>query len=351
MIHIPFGEEKILNIPKIIGKYEYIKVIGYGSFSIVLLVQNKKGENFACKVVSRELLNELNIFNRFEQEVRIMEQFKHPNIASVQEIVYSNDFIFIIMDYYKRGELFSYILNSGYLSEMDIKKILKQLLEAVSYIHSKDISHRDIKPENILLDSDLVVKLADFGLCHETHCNLLLNTPCGSPFYASPEIIENKPYDGKKSDIWSIGIVLFTMATGTLPWINTNQQKLFEEIIKVEINIPKLVSPPIQNLISLMIQKDPKLRPSAKELLNHPWLIEDDFFIFKSLNKIIKQIKLNNNKINSADSAIKYLQSSKKNLIIRPIKNQNEINDDSFIKKIPNLNSKKKTNILIKNYL
>ena len=274
-IPLQFGEFGILNVPKKIGIYEYIKTIGFGSFSVVILVKNiKTNVFFACKVVSRDMLEKEKIFDRFEQETRTLQILDHPNIVKLFDIIYQKTFFFLILEYCRNGELFKYIITRGYLSEKEVLQLFTQILKAISYIHSKNIVHRDIKPENILLDQDMNIKLADFGLCRTMKSCSLLKTPCGSPFYAPPEIIDNEDYDGKKSDIWSLGVVLFTMSTGTLPWTESNQTQLFLQISKADISFPSNISPPLISILQSMLNRNPLNRLSANELLENPFLHE-----------------------------------------------------------------------------
>ncbi|KAK8892435.1 hypothetical protein M9Y10_029663 [Tritrichomonas musculus] len=275
-VDIILENKRMLHIPNKIGKYHYVRSIGSGSFSAVILVQQNNPssdecQNFACKVVSRVLLVEENMLNRFEQETRILQSLQHPNIVHVEEIVYLEDYICIIMEFCENGELFKYIVNNESINEQDCKKIFRQIVFAVQFVHQHSIAHRDLKPENILLDKDLNPKLADFGFCHITS-DTLLTTPCGSPFYAPPEIIANEPYDGKKADIWSLGVVLFTMVTGALPWTEVSQSKLFIQIKNADYDVPRNLSNHIQMLIKSMLVKDPSQRPTCEEILDSPFL-------------------------------------------------------------------------------
>jgi len=260
-------------IPRSFGKYQYIRRIGSGSFSVVVLVQNRQTQFFyACKIVSRELLNKEKIFDRFEQELRVLQTFEHPNIVKIEDIIYEEELIFVIMEYCERGELFSHIIEYGCLTEIQIIRLFKQIVDGVAYIHGKDVAHRDLKPENILLDASLNVKLADFGLCHEAHSQKLLTTPCGSPYYAPPEIIANISYDGKKSDMWSLGVVLFTMATGSLPWTETNQRALLEQIVRAEYSVPEYIPNNVRNLIIQLMSRNADERPNIQEVQQIHWL-------------------------------------------------------------------------------
>jgi len=269
--------DQFVEIPEVFGKYEYVRMIGSGGFSAVALCRHiPTGSPFACKIVSRGLLTEQQIFSRFEQEVRILESLRHPHIVRVENVVFTDTFIFLIMEYCVNGELFDHIVPGRGLAEAQFARIFKQVTEALAFVHSRNIAHRDLKPENILLDRGLNAKLADFGLCHATGVGKLLATPCGSPFYAPPEIIRNVEYDGSKSDVWSLGIVLFTMAAGGLPWTETNQARLFKQIQEAEIDIPRRLSAPVREILGMMLKQDPAKRPTCQQILEMPWVAETD---------------------------------------------------------------------------
>ena len=264
-----------IQIPMSFGKYNYVNKIGSGSFSVVILCEHiKTHQQFACKIVSRDLLVAEKTFDRFEQEVRIMQTLQHPNIVRVEEIVYEEKLIFVVMEYCQRGDLFNYIIKNGTLTDYVIKKIFRQVVEAIKYLHERHLAHRDIKPENILINNAGNAKLGDFGLCHLTSPQKLLTTPCGSPLYAPPEIISGTPYDGLKSDMWSLGVVLFTMCTGSLPWAQTNQSKLLQQIQDAEYVIPLSVSPVFRDLIEKLMEPNPNLRPTAEQISQMPFLHE-----------------------------------------------------------------------------
>ena len=339
-VKLTIGEDQTFRVPKCFGKYQYIRKIGYGTFSSVIMVRNiKTREIYACKVCSRAMLVEQGMFLRFEQEVRLMQSFHHPNIIQTFDVVYDTNFIYIIMEYCPNGELFSYILSLTCLPESEVNRLLRQTLQALQYIHERSIAHRDIKPENLLLDADMNIKLCDFGLCKIMKKGSLLKTPCGSPFYAPPEVIDNVDYDGVKSDIWSMGIVAYTMATGKLPWTETNQAQLFEQITSMDILIPSKLSPPLQQILSLMLQRDPNKRPTPKELLEMPWLQEDPKEIVASSTPLRKNYTLTAKPRHDMKDSFSQFSSrvkNRKSLIIRPdVEQPNQISTNVVIRKVP----------------
>ena len=274
-ISTTIGDEEV-HVPMEFGKYQTIKIIGTGSFSVVALVIDKHTQQqYACKVCSRKMLIENEIFDRFEREVRILQVLHHPNIVALEDVVFDEKLIFLIMEYCQKGELFQFIIDNSRINEKLARRMFLQIVNAISYIHSREIAHRDMKPENVLLDKNLNVKIADFGLCHPDAGSLMLKTPCGSPFYAPPEVINNDQYDGKASDIWSIGVVLFTMITGALPWRETNQTSLFLQIQNADYSVPRFVSPEARDLIKRLMALNPAERPTADQIHLHPWFTLD----------------------------------------------------------------------------
>lgn len=176
----------------------------------------------------------------------------------------------IVMEFCKGKNLLEHIQKNGKFSEEDAVKIFQQLLSVCTYLHSNGISHRDLKPENIILSSDLTAKLIDFGLASSKKSSL--STFCGSPFYASPEVLSETPYHGPSNDMFALGVILFIMVTGTLPWPTHNISLARISILGCTFSIPDYVSPQCSDLISSLIVKNPLLRLSASNALKHRWL-------------------------------------------------------------------------------
>jgi len=265
----------VIEFPSEISHYKYLKTIGTGAYSVVTLVEDVRNQGlFACKIFSRKDLVEREQFIRFEQETRIQKNIKHPNLIEVVDIIYDTDLIFVIMEHCPNGELFEYVATHPKINSMVIQQIFLQITRGLAFLHSKDISHRDIKPENIFLTKDLCVKIGDFGFAKECAYsrNGLFDTPCGSVYYAAPEILCGHPYDGKKSDIWSLGIVLFCLTTGALPWTESKKKLLVKQIIKCDYMIPDFLPGVVKSTIDSCLKMDPNQRPTAEEILNGVYL-------------------------------------------------------------------------------
>ena len=241
-------------IPSEIENYIFKGTIGEGSFSIVKLIQNKiNNEYFACKIVPFNKLHQFGMFSRFEQEIRIYQQLYHPGTISLIDILKDNFNFYIILEFCPHGDLFQYIVDHNKISEREAKILFRYILKSLEYLHSIGIAHRDLKPENILIDKYGRLKLSDFGLSKFVNKDNLTNSTCGTPCYVSPELLSGKPFNPFKSDIWSCGIILFTMLTGELPWTKRNQTQLFNQIKKGEFIIPNYLSNEVKDLLKGII--------------------------------------------------------------------------------------------------
>lgn len=260
-------------IPTRIGPYRLLETIGEGAFSVVKLAYDEKlGKKYACKIIRRTRLTTKSLLRRFEMEIRISQTLHHPNVVELIDILKDHDYFYILFELAAQGELFQYIVDRCRLSEGLSKKLLLQILDGLEYVHSLDICHRDLKPENILLDGKDNIKLSDFGLSKVLPVDHLTSTPCGSPCYASPECISGKAYDAIVSDIWSLGVILYAMVTGKLPWTQKNQKLLFNQIKNGDYTVPQNLSPEVRDLIKRMMCTDSKKRITIQEIREHAWL-------------------------------------------------------------------------------
>ncbi|XP_033103585.1 testis-specific serine/threonine-protein kinase 1-like [Anneissia japonica] len=253
------------------------KTIGEGSYSKVKKVFiNSLNASAAMKIVSREKVKKDFLKKFFPREVHILKKLNHPNITKLLDIIYCRDRICLVMELARRGDLLRYIQKRVYIKEQQAKIIFRQILLAVQYLHTNGIFHRDLKCENVLLDDNLVVKISDFGFAREwSDANRLCKTFCGSSAYASPEVIRGIPYDPHDSDIWSIGVVLFIMTTGSMAYDDRDLNKMLKLMDAEEIPFlkehPNFLSSDAVNLIKQILRKEPKERATINQMLNHAW--------------------------------------------------------------------------------
>ena len=280
-------------IPQQIGQYFLKNTIGNGAFSIVKLAIHKHTQKeYACKIVPKAELAAKEMNFRFENEIRILQQLNHPRIVRLYDLMYDSINYYIMTELCPNGELFHFIISQRYLQESDAKVLMKQILLAIDHVHSLGIVHRDLKPENILLDSNNSIKITDFGFSRYTGSSSMVNTTCGSPCYASPECLSGKSYDGYKNDVWSLGIILYAMVTGQLPWTKQNQNELFDQIIKAEYKIPTYLSENLANLIKSMMHINENQRPTTKQILESPWFSDSKDGIMPKLSPSSVSLRL-----------------------------------------------------------
>jgi serine/threonine protein kinase len=257
-----------VQFPVTFGQYSYLKTIGRGATGVVILVLHREtGRHYACKVISHQKLKDPKMLHQFTQELEVLRLVHHPHIVEQREAFNFDGHCHIVMEYARGGELVSYLSNFEATDPAIRRRIFVQLCSALSYLHSNGIVHRDLKPHNILLDENLNVKLGDFGFGRRAAPDALLVTPCGSPDYVAPEVLLGQPYDGMKADIWSLGVVLFVLETGRIPWTATNNVVLFDQISNALYEVPVTIDEDLANLITECLNPDPHRRPSASELL------------------------------------------------------------------------------------
>ncbi|XP_041041348.1 maternal embryonic leucine zipper kinase isoform X2 [Carcharodon carcharias] len=261
---------------ELLKHYELQETIGAGGFAKVKLARHiLTKEKVAVKIMDKETLGE--DLPRVQTEIEAMKNLSHQHICRLYHVVETAQKIFIILEYCPGGELFDYIIAKDRLSEEEARIFFRQIVSAVAYVHSQGYAHRDLKPENLLIDEDHNLKLIDFGLCAKPKGGLdyHLKTCCGSPAYAAPELIQGKAYIGSEADIWSMGVLLYALLCGFLPFDDDNVMTLYKKIMRGKYNVPKWLSPTSVLVLNQMLQVDPKKRITVKHLLSHPWLIQD----------------------------------------------------------------------------
>lgn len=256
-----------------IGKYKISKNLGEGSFARVKLGEHELiKQKVAAKILLKSNLKTKDLEEKVKREIRYSKYFRHPNIIRLYEVIETNNEIILIMEYAGGGELFD-IISKGNLceDENEGRRIFQQIIFGLEYLHTHQVAHRDLKPENILLDEDGNVKLADFGLSNVMRDGIFLYSSCGSPYYAAPELITHKFYNGSSVDIWSCGVVLYAILTATLPFDDDQIPKLYQKIKECKYTMPPTLTDEAKDLIFRMLQSDPMDRISIQEIKNHRW--------------------------------------------------------------------------------
>lgn len=267
-----------------IGPWKLGRTLGRGSTGRVRLAKNvHTGKLAAVKIVPKLNFKKLenpkyknNDATRLpygiEREIIIMKLISHPNIMGLCDVWENKNDLYLILEYIEGGELFDYLIKRGKLLEFEAISYFKQIIRGIGYLHQFNICHRDLKPENLLLDFNKNIKIADFGMAALEIDKKLLETSCGSPHYASPEIVAGKNYHGAPSDIWSCGIILFALLTGHLPFDDENIRKLLMKVQNGKFIMPQDISLEAKDLISRMLQVNPRDRISIENILVHPLL-------------------------------------------------------------------------------
>ncbi|NXE85832.1 MARK2 kinase, partial [Cochlearius cochlearius] len=243
-----------------IGNYRLLKTIGKGNFAKVKLARHVlTGKEVAVKIIDKTQLNSSSLQKLF-REVRIMKVLNHPNIVKLFEVIETEKTLYLVMEYASGGEVFDYLVAHGRMKEKEARAKFRQIVSAVQYCHQKFIVHRDLKAENLLLDADMNIKIADFGFSNEFTFGNKLDTFCGSPPYAAPELFQGKKYDGPEVDVWSLGVILYTLVSGSLPFDGQNLKELRERVLRGKYRIPFYMSTDCENLLKKFLILNPTKR-------------------------------------------------------------------------------------------
>jgi serine/threonine protein kinase len=283
---LPSKEQLITSI----GDYQFVRTLGKGSTAKVKLAKHRlTGELVAIKIVSRrkfqaavastkrpshETLRHKE--NRILREALIMHVMDHPNIVKLLDLMVTDDWFILIFEYVEGVQLLDFIISHNQLRESLARKLFRQLLAAVYYCHLHAIVHRDLKIENIIITNERgICKLLDFGLSNFYENDKTLTTYCGSLYFAAPELLHGRPYTGPEIDVWSLGVILYVMVTGKVPFDDPNVSKLHERIKSGQFDIPRTISAPLQKLLQRMLCLDPAERITMPQLAADPWVTDD----------------------------------------------------------------------------
>ena len=330
-----------------IGDYIIKETIGTGTFSKVKLGINKyTKEKVAIKLLEKSKITEKEDLKRINREISIIKKLSHPNIIKINEIFENEKYYYIIMDYCSKGELIDYIVKKTKLTEDESSFFFYQIINAIEYIHKKNIVHRDLKPENLLLTENNKIKIIDFNLSNYFYKNNLLSTPCGSPCYAAPEMVSGKKYNGFKTDIWAIGIILYAMSCGYLPFEDSDNEILFQKILECDLEFPEYLSFDSVDIIKKILNVNPYDRYYINDIKEHSFYLKgkniyesyfgkDDFLLEDFEEKKKKKIS---RKI-SAENLI-YIRNKSKSDVCELSDLNYGISNKFIIKKIEKINSK-----------
>ncbi|XP_051533791.1 serine/threonine-protein kinase MARK2-like isoform X4 [Myxocyprinus asiaticus] len=256
-----------------IGCYRLLKTIGKGNFAKVKLAKHVlTGKEVAVKIIDKTQLNSSSLQKLF-REVMIMKLLNHPNIVKLFEVIETEKTLYLVMEYASGGEVFDYLVAHGRMKEKEARAKFRQIVSAVQYCHQKRIVHRDLKAENLLLDADMNIKIADFGFSNEFTLGNKLDTFCGSPPYAAPELFQGKKYDGPEVDVWSLGVILYTLVSGSLPFDGQNLKELRERVLRGKYRIPFYMSTDCENLLKKFLILNPTKRGSLEQqIMKDRWM-------------------------------------------------------------------------------
>ncbi|XP_075245786.1 MAP/microtubule affinity-regulating kinase 3-like isoform X8 [Convolutriloba macropyga] len=201
-----------------------------------------------------------------------MKMLNHPNIVKLFEVIETDNSLYLVMEYASGGEVFDYLVAHGRMKEKEARAKFRQIVSAVQYCHSKKIIHRDLKAENLLLDHEMNIKIADFGFSNEFSAGNKLDTFCGSPPYAAPELFQGKKYDGPEVDVWSLGVILYTLVSGSLPFDGSNLKELRERVLRGKYRIPFYMSTDCENLLKRFLVLNPVRRSSLESVMQDRWM-------------------------------------------------------------------------------
>lgn len=259
--------------------FDYLKLLGKGTFGKVILVREKAtGRYYAMKILRKEVIIAKDEVAHTVTESRVLQNTRHPFLTALKYAFQTHDRLCFVMEYANGGELFFHLSRERVFTEDRARFYGAEIVSALEYLHSRDVVYRDIKLENLMLDKDGHIKITDFGLCKEGISDgATMKTFCGTPEYLAPEVLEDNDY-GRAVDWWGLGVVMYEMMCGRLPFYNQDHERLFELILMEEIRFPRTLGPEAKSLLAGLLKKDPKQRlgggPSdAKEVMEHRFFL------------------------------------------------------------------------------
>ncbi|XP_037582772.1 LOW QUALITY PROTEIN: serine/threonine-protein kinase par-1-like [Dermacentor silvarum] len=266
------AEEKGEKKHKLKQRFQVIRKLGQGTYGKVQLAINRAtNQEVAIKTIKKSKIETEQDSLRIRREIQIMSSIQHPYIIHIYEVFENKDKIVLVMQYASGGELYDYVSERKELTSEEARRIFRQVASAVYYCHKNKICHRDLKLENILLDEKGNAKIADFGLSNVYDERHFLSTFCGSPLYASPEIVKGTPYYGPEVDCWSLGVLLYTLVYGAMPFDGSNFKRLVRQISEADYYEPKRKSD-ASGLIRRLLTVDPAKRATVIDICQDRWV-------------------------------------------------------------------------------
>ncbi|KAM4749607.1 calcium/calmodulin-dependent protein kinase type 1D [Rhinophrynus dorsalis] len=278
--------------------FEFKEVLGTGAFSEVVLAEEKSTRKlFAVKCIPKKALKGKE--SSIENEIAVLRKIKHENIVALEDIYESPSHLYLVMQLVSGGELFDRIVEKGFYTEKDASTLIRQVLDAVFYLHRLGIVHRDLKPENLLYfsqEEESKIMISDFGLSKMEGKGDVMSTACGTPGYVAPEVLAQKPYS-KAVDCWSIGVIAYILLCGYPPFYDENDSKLFEQILKADYEFDSPywddISESAKDFIGHLMEKDPSKRYTCEQALRHPWIAGDTALCKNIHESVSAQIRKN----------------------------------------------------------
>ncbi|KAM6453686.1 NUAK family SNF1-like kinase 2 [Liasis olivaceus] len=252
-------------------RYEFLETLGKGTYGKVKKARERSGKLVAIKSIRKDKIKDEQDLLHIRREIEIMSSLNHPHIIAVHEVFENSSKIVIVMEYASKGDLYDYISERQRLTEQEARHFFRQVVSAIYYCHKNGIVHRDLKLENILLDANGNIKIADFGLSNVFQQDRLLHTFCGSPLYASPEIVNGRPYKGPEVDSWSLGVLLYILIHGTMPFDGHDYKTLVKQITRGDYKEPTKLSDAC-GLIRWMLMVNPERRATIEDIASHWWV-------------------------------------------------------------------------------
>ena len=266
-----------------VGPFLLGRTLGSGTTGKAKYAQHKEtGLPVAVKIINKEFLaTRVSMLKKVEREIAVLKLLDHPHVMRMYDVYETSKYLFLVLEYCQGGELFDYLVKKGKIDPSEALRIFQQIISGIEYLHEHMVCHRDLKPENLLWDGDGNIKIADFGMASLMKQGSLLSTSCGSPHYASPEVVMGTKYDGRVADIWSCGVILFALLTGKLPFDDDNIRRLLTKVKTGIFQMPQTLPNEIKELLSSMLTVDPTKRITISQIKQNSWFQSNNMIILR----------------------------------------------------------------------